>query len=213
MKPTRRSVVSPVSTRLKLSAIHFAIRWVIPATQTATEPTSGTSTRSVRMYDMSSTPQPPLDEGNPEHQGYDDHDPQHDDPRVVLDLPVCRCRSRTLVRTVSKLTALTAPSITRRSNASVPVAVARPPRPTAFTMRSMTFRSNQSRPRATPYTTVRPNASYASSIQYRFVSMRWRNAPPFEAVNRVAGTRSVAYMAHASARPKTATPIETPSRR
>src|SRR5438876_6631337 len=86
MKPTRSSVVSPVSTRLKPSAIHFAVRWVIPATQTATEPTSGTSTRSVRMYDTSSTPQPPLDEGNPEHQGYDDHDPQHDDPRIVLDL-------------------------------------------------------------------------------------------------------------------------------
>src|SRR5438876_571351 len=86
MKPTRSSVVSPVSTRLKPRAIHFAARWVIPATQTATEPTSGTRTRSVRMYDTSSTPQPPLDEGNPEHQGYDDHDPQHDDPRIVLDL-------------------------------------------------------------------------------------------------------------------------------
>src|SRR5207245_2761313 len=83
---TRRRVAGPASARRKPSAIHFAVRWVIPATHTATEPTSGTSTRSVRMYDISSTPQPPLDEGNPEHQGYNDHDPQHDDPRIVLDL-------------------------------------------------------------------------------------------------------------------------------
>src|SRR5207245_7334170 len=63
-----------------------AVRWVIPATQTATEPTSGTSTRSVRTYEMSSTPQPALNKGNPEHQGYNDNDTQHDDPRIVLDL-------------------------------------------------------------------------------------------------------------------------------
>src|SRR5437867_4145269 len=36
-------------------------------------------------------------------------------------------------------------------------------------------------------------------------------APPREAVKRSAGTRFVAYTAQARARPKTATPIETPS--